>query len=188
MPQQLTAPSHTAQDEDLQQPTTSQLQSSLSQAQIRINSLEKTYEDQRRLQSLYEDTLADATDRIRQYCFEQQNHIRSLHEHYTGLLQQSRYETIEAQLTHQAWQAGLKRVSEGVREAVKAREEEGRPWKGRIAGLKEENRVLRKMVGWDPPVDSDEEEDGEENGEEVRGRMSQVSHAVGGGGGQEMVP
>jgi hypothetical protein len=35
------------------------------------------------------------------------------------------------------------------------------PWKRRIAALKEENRILRAKVGWDPPVDSDDE--GEES-------------------------
>lgn len=36
------------------------------------------------------------------------------------------------------------------------------PYKRRIAALKEENRILRAKVGWDPPVDSEDEEDGEQ--------------------------
>lgn len=81
-------------------------------------------------------------------------------------------ETIEAQVTHQQWQAGLKRLSEGVRGALKSREEEGLPWKGRVRGLEEENRVLRKMVGWDPPPPAvDSEDEGDEEGlDAIRGR------------------
>lgn len=93
----------------------------------------------------------------------------ALHQHYTQLLAQSRSETVEAQLTHQAWQAALQRLSEGVRSALKSSEEEKLPEKKRIAALREENRVLRAMVGWQPPTpDSDDEDAGEV--EERRGR------------------
>lgn len=72
-------------------------------------------------------------------------------------------------MTHQAWQAALQRLSEGVRAALKSSEDEKQPEKRRIAALREENRVLRAMVGWQPPVpDSDEEDAGEV--EERRGR------------------
>ncbi|KAK5124784.1 hypothetical protein LTR85_001497 [Meristemomyces frigidus] len=143
-----------------------------------------------RLSTLYEETLSDATERIRQYTYEQQNHVLALHKHYTGLLAQSRNETIEAQLTHQAWQGHLQLLSENMREAVKAREEERRPWVGRIRGLKEENRVLRRMAGWEPAVDSDEEEAEEDSGGQVleRGRGVQAAGqgAAGGAPGQEL--
>jgi len=79
----------------------------------------------------------------------------------------------------------LGRLSESVREAVKAREQERRPWVGRIRGLKEENRVLRRMVGWEPAPDSDDEEETEYVPAE-RGRIS-TRGAGGGGGGQELV-
>ena len=116
----LTAACHrVTADHDALPPSTIQIQSQLSNAEQRVLGLEKTYEDQIKLQSLYEDTLADATDRIRQYCFEQQQHIKGLHEHYLALLQQSRWETIECQMQHQQWQGGLTRLSEGVREALK---------------------------------------------------------------------
>lgn len=55
---------------------------------------------------------------------------------------------------------------------MKARQEEGMPYKRRIAGLKEENRVLRKMAGWKPAVDSEDDEIAEE--EVRRGRVLQV--------------
>ncbi|KAF2171990.1 hypothetical protein M409DRAFT_18221 [Zasmidium cellare ATCC 36951] len=160
--------------EEPAQPTISQLQTALATANNRLASFERTYQEQIRLQQLYEDTLSDTTDRIRQYCFEQQNHIIAVHQHYTQLLSQARSETIEAQLTHQAWQSSLQRLSEGVRSALKSREEEGLPYKRRIAALKEENRILRAKVGWDPPAESEDEEEGAGAGlDEGRGRVSQ---------------
>ena len=66
----------------------------------------------------------------------------------------------------------MERLSEGIREAMRARAEEKRPWLGRIQGLKEENRVLRKMVGWEPPAeDSEDEEEAEQSGERGRGSV-----------------
>ncbi|RMY75947.1 hypothetical protein D0863_02246 [Hortaea werneckii] len=158
-----------AHDPD-QPPTTTQLSTALSAAQARIAHLESTLNTHSTLQTLYEETLSDATDRIRQYAFEQQQHTIALHKHYTTLLSQSRNETIEAQLTHQAWQGHMERLSEGVREAMRARAEEKRPWLGRIQGLKEENRVLRKMVGWEPLAEDSEDE--EESGQGVGQRGS----------------
>lgn len=155
----------------------SQLQTSLAQANQRIASLERSYQDQVRLQQAYEETLTDTTDRVRQYCFEQQNHIVALHQSYQQALAQSRSETMEAQLTHQGWQASLQRLSEGVRAALKAREEEGMPYKTRIAALKEENRVLRAKAGWEPIPDS-EDEDSDEIAEGSRGRPATVGENV----------
>lgn len=70
-----------------------------------------------------------------------------------------------------------------MREAVRAREEERRPWVGRIRGLKEENRILRKMAGWEPAVDSDEEDAAEDSVLE-RGREAQMAGQGGAAGGQ----
>lgn len=58
-----------------------------------------------------------------------------------------------------------------MRQALVSREEEGRPWKKRIAALKEENRILRAKAGWDPPVDSEDESD-EASQEPERGRVN----------------
>jgi len=42
---------------------------------------------------------------------------------------------------------------------MKEREETALPYRRKIAALKEENRILRARVGWDPPSDSEDEED-----------------------------
>lgn len=157
-------------------PTTLHLTHQIGSLQARLQTLEAQLVTHERLATLYESTLAEATDRIRQYCFEQQNYVISLHQHYTRLLEQSGREVVEAQMVHQAWQEGLGRLSGLVREAWKSREAEKRPWVGKVRGLREENRLLRRMLGWeDAPPDSDEEaeeagEEGEEEDEEQEER------------------
>ena len=174
----------TAHDQDLNAPTVTQLQHALDAANTRIAALENTYQEQVQIQEEYKSALAHVTESIHPYFEALQKHLEALHQHYTDLLQQSRHETIQAQVRHQEWQASLKKVSEGVREAYKAREEEGRPYRARIAALKEENRILRAQVGWDPPADSDEDEwDDEEVGaSEGRGRGSRTSQPDSSGG------
>ncbi|KAK4896095.1 hypothetical protein LTR27_005952 [Elasticomyces elasticus] len=187
--QQAAAPRPT--DDNDQRPTLTALQTQLSASHSRISSLESQLRSQETLQTLYESTLTDATDRIRQYCFAQQSYITSLHSHYLGLLEQSREEVVEAQLVHQGWQEGLGRLSGMVREALRSSEEAGLPWVGEVKGLREENRRLRKMVGWSEPPDSeDETEEREGYGQQrrERGRASQGSNEAvrgdeGGGGG-----
>ncbi|KAK3628443.1 hypothetical protein LTR56_018598 [Elasticomyces elasticus] len=188
--QQAVAPRST--DDDGERPTLTALQTQLSASHSRISSLESQLRSQETLQTLYESTLTDATDRIRQYCFSQQSYITSLHSHYLGLLEQSREEVVEAQLVHQGWQEGLGRLSGMVREALRSSEEAGLPWVGEVRGLREENRRLRKMVGWSEPEPSSEEEGEEREGygqrRRERGRASQGSNEAvrgdeGGGGG-----
>ncbi|EMC99399.1 hypothetical protein BAUCODRAFT_48494, partial [Baudoinia panamericana UAMH 10762] len=138
--------------------TVTSLQSALSTAHRRLAALETQSREHEKLQTLYESTLAEATDRIRQYCFEQQNHIIALHQHYDDLIRQSREETLEAHITHQRWQESLSRLSGQLREAFKSREQERRPWVGKLRAMREENKVLRRMAGWEPlPPDSEEE-------------------------------
>jgi hypothetical protein len=171
----LTRATGTAPDDTT--PTNTQLRAELDLANARIADFESTYTEAVQLQEQYKDTLAQVTQLIQSYHSHIQSHVSALHKHYATLLQESRQETIEAQMTHQEWQAGLKRYSETVREAFKSREEEGRPYRARIAALKEENRILRLQVGWDPMVDSEEDEwDSEEAGlEDGRGRGSRGS-------------
>ncbi|KAK0258641.1 hypothetical protein LTR35_006486 [Friedmanniomyces endolithicus] len=146
-------------------PTLPTLQLALSAAHTRISALETQLRTHETLQTLYEATLSDATSQIRSYIYSQQSYILALHRHYSEALQQAREEVVEAQLVHQGWQEGLGRLSGLVRAAFMGREEERRPWVGRVKGLREENRVLRGMVGWEVQEgESDEEEDMGEGG------------------------
>lgn len=143
-------------------PTITSLQRSLDAANNRIAAYEKAHEDHNRLQALYEDTLTEATERIRNYVFQQSDYITSIHKHYTHLLEEARGETVKAQQIHQDWQRSLSKLNEELRRAVTAREEEKNPFTRKVSALKEENRVLRGLAGWEPAEgDSSDEEEGE---------------------------
>ncbi|KAK5695535.1 hypothetical protein LTR97_009045 [Elasticomyces elasticus] len=188
---QAAAAPRSTDDDGGERPTLMGLQTQLSASHSRISDLESQLRSQETLQTLYESTLTDATDRIRQYCFAQQSYITSLHSHYLGLLEQSREEVVEAQLVHQGWQEGLGRLSGMVREALKSSEDGALPYVGEIRGLRDENRRLRKMVGWSEPPDSEdetEEREGYGQRRRERARASQGSNEAvrgdeGGGGG-----
>lgn len=140
-------------------PTITSLQRSLDAANNRIAAYEKANEEHNRLQAAYEDTLTEATERIRNYVFQQNDYITSIHKHYTHLLQESRAETVQAQQIHQDWQRGLSKLNEELRRAVRAREDEKLPFTRKISALKEENRVLRGLAGWEPAHDDDSEDE-----------------------------
>lgn len=155
-----------------------QLTKNLAEAEQYINTLDKAYQDQSELVLSYENGMQSTTAKLRDYIYEQQQatlgkscslaHYHTLskmtcsaiHSHYTSLLQASRNETMQAQLTHQAWQTSFSRVSETLREALKHHTLVTAPYKRKVAALKEENRTLRARVGWDPPSDSEDELEG----------------------------
>ena len=134
----------------------------------------------RTMQDEYAKGLDTATQMAREFEDKEQKYLQSVHQHYSDQLLQARNETIDAQLTHQAWQGRLQKLDESLRAAYKAMEEEGHPYRKRIAALKEENRILRTKVGWDPPADSDDEDweyeesmrDNREGGRGSRGSQS----------------
>jgi hypothetical protein len=88
----------------------------------------------------------------------------ALHKHYQGLLEQERATSMQIRLEHSEWQAGLGRVAEYARLALKVQNEEGVPYKRELKELREENRVLRRLAGWEEKKDG--EESSEEEGEE----------------------
>jgi len=88
---------------------------------------------------------------VRNYTYSQQSHLTHLHQHYTRLLQDARYENLEGQTAHQKWQESLTHISQYLREASVAREEEAAQGGllAEVRGLRYENRFLRRKVGWD---------------------------------------
>lgn len=141
---------------------TTQLVAELSEAERYIATLEKAYTDQSELLTMYETGLQQVTHKLRTHVYEQSTSTLALHSHYTAQLQQARAETLAAHLTHQAWQASFSRVSENLRKVVEINEAATAPYRRRVAGLKEENRVLRARVGWEPLSDSEDEGEVEE--------------------------
>lgn len=66
-------------------------------------------------------------------------------------------------LEHADWQAGLSRVAENARAALRGQSEVEEGLRRECKELAEENRVLRRMVGWEERQGSDDE--GEDKGQ-----------------------
>ncbi|KAG8626721.1 hypothetical protein KVT40_005666 [Elsinoe batatas] len=146
--------------------TVAELQTRLVEKEREIEALKAAYLDQGQLVTEYENGMQAMVKLLHARCNEREAETNAIHAHYLNLLSASHNETVQAQLTHQAWQASLQRVSENVRFAYRDKTEQALPYMKKIAGLKEENRLLRQKVGWDPPSDSEVE--GEEMQEEQR--------------------
>ena len=159
--------------------TSAELSLKLAEAERKIEALEAAYTDQAQLVTAYENGIHDTAERLRNFMYEQQQATigtdippsrgvlmltqTATHAHYNALLEASRNETLQAQLTHQAWQASVSRVAEGVGLAYREESDKSLPYRRRIAALKEENRLLRIKAGWDPPTDSSEDEEQDED-------------------------
>ena len=137
-----------------------QLQSSLSAAQSRVATMTAQNSAMATLLTDYENSITMLLDKLRPYAYNQTQAILSLHKHYQGLLEQERATSMQLRLEHAEWQAGLGRVAEYARGALKVQGESERGLRSEIKGLKEENRVLRRLAGWEEKADdsSDEEE------------------------------
>lgn len=67
---------------------------------------------------------------------------------------------MQLRLEHAEWQTGLGRVAEYARGALKVQSESERSLRAEIRGLKEENRVLRRLAGWEEKPDESSDEEG----------------------------
>lgn len=65
---------------------------------------------------------------------------------------------MQLRLEHAEWQAGLGRVAEYARAALKTQTGAEEPLVRECKSLKEENRVLRRLAGWEEPESSSDEE------------------------------
>lgn len=66
---------------------------------------------------------------------------------------------MQLRLEHAEWQAGLGRVADYARGSLNAQAESERSLRSEIKGLKEENRVLRRLAGWEEKPDDSSDED-----------------------------
>ncbi|KAF1945924.1 hypothetical protein EJ02DRAFT_368253 [Clathrospora elynae] len=135
------------------------LQSQLSTAQNTISSLTSTNTSLSTLLTDYESALTLLLDKLRPYAYSQTSAILALHKHYQTLLDQERSTSMALRLEHAEWQAGLARVAENARGALRGMGEVEEGLRGRCKELGEENRVLRGMVGWEKREGSDDEEE-----------------------------
>lgn len=93
----------------------------------------------------------------------------ALHKHYQALLETERATSMQLRLEHAEWQAGLGRVAEYARLALKSQSEAELPYMRELKELKEENRVLRQLAGWEmrkKGEGSDDEGEGEKKQQE----------------------
>ncbi|KAL6703913.1 hypothetical protein ACN47E_008949 [Coniothyrium glycines] len=135
----------------------SNLQSQLSSAQQTISSLSATNTSLSTLLTDYESALTLLLDKLRPYAYSQTSAILALHKHYQTLLDQERSTSMSLRLEHAEWQAGLSRVAENARAALRGQSEVEKSLKRECKELAEENRVLRRMVGWEERETSDDE-------------------------------
>ncbi|KAJ4305654.1 hypothetical protein N0V90_001185 [Kalmusia sp. IMI 367209] len=137
-----------------------QLQNSLSAAQSRIANLTSQNSTLATLLTDYENALTLLLDKLRPFAYAHTQNMVAIHKHYHSVLEQERATSMQLRLEHAEWQAGLGRVAEYARGALKAQGESETGLRSEIKGLKEENRVLRRLAGWEEKADesSDEEE------------------------------
>jgi hypothetical protein len=135
------------------------LQNQLSSAQQNISSLSASHSSLQSLITDYENALTLLLDKLRPYAYNQTSSILALHKHYQALLEQERSTSMQMRLEHAEWQAGLGRVADYARQALKVQGQREEPLQREIKELKEENRVLRRLAGWEEKDDSSEDED-----------------------------
>ena len=141
------------------------LQTLLTASDRRATALESHTADLRSLLNDYEAAMQHILDKLRTYAYNHTHALIALHAHYNGLLTTERNTNLELRLEHQGWQAGLARVAEYARVALREQADGRLPYLRRIAALKGENQVLRRLAGWEPGPDGD----GSESGSEVDG-------------------
>ena len=135
------------------------MQSRLQNAESTISTLQASNTQLTSLITDYENALTLLLDKLRPYAYTQTSSIIALHKHYQILLENERATSMQLRLEHTEWQAGLGRVAEYARQALKVQTlgEEGLV--SEVRGLKEENRVLRRLAGWEEREGSSDEEE-----------------------------
>jgi hypothetical protein len=143
---------------------TSQLQASHNT----INDLSTSNTSLTNLITDYEIALTLLLDKLRPYAYNQTQAMVALHKHYQQLIEEERASSMQLRLEHAEWQAGLGRAAEYARLALKVQSEGERPYQREIKELKEENRVLRRLAGWEEKEDTSSDEEAEEEGNLLR--------------------
>lgn len=135
------------------------LRTQLTTAESTISALNNTQSSLTTLITDYENALTLLLEKLRPYAYNQTTSILALHKHYQGLLEAERATSMQLRLEHAEWQAGLGRVAEYARHALKVQTQGEEPLVAEIKSLKEENRVLRRLAGWEDREDSSDEEE-----------------------------
>jgi hypothetical protein len=131
------------------------LQSQLTSTQSALSNLSASNTALQSLLTDYENALTLLLDKLRPYAYNQTSSILALHKHYQKLLEEERGVSMQLRLEHAEWQSGLGRVADYARTALKSQGESEEGLRREIRGLKEENRVLRGLCGWDEREEED---------------------------------
>lgn len=135
------------------------LRTQLQSAQTKISSLEGQNGALQSLVQDYEGSVTAILEKLRPFTFRHEQAILALHTHYNNLLEKERQQNLELRLEHQEWQAGLGRAATFARAALKESSEASLPHERKIKELKAENKLLRRLAGWEEVSDSDDDED-----------------------------
>ncbi|KAF2822145.1 hypothetical protein CC86DRAFT_301469 [Ophiobolus disseminans] len=133
------------------------LQSQLTSTQTHLSTLSSSNTALQSLLTDYENALTLLLDKLRPYAYNQTSSILALHKHYQKLLEEERGVSMQLRLEHAEWQAGLGRVADYARTALKSQGESEEGLRREIRGLKEENRVLRGLCGWEDREDDEKD-------------------------------
>lgn len=135
----------------------SHLQSQLAAANTTIATLSTANSSLNALVTDYESAITLLLDKLRPYAYSQTSAVLALHKHYQALLDQERSTSLALRLEHAEWQAGLSRVADNARAALRGQSEVEEGLRRECKELAEENRVLRRMVGWEEREESDDD-------------------------------
>ncbi|GME48358.1 Glutamyl-trna reductase [Neofusicoccum parvum] len=135
------------------------LRAQLQSAHTSISSLDTQNAALRSLLQDYETSLSLVLEKLRPYAHQQHDAIVALHAHYNTLLEKERQANLELRLEHQEWQAGLGRVAQYARHALKESADAGLGYERKIRELKAENRMLRRLANWEEASDSDDDDE-----------------------------
>ncbi|KAF2084637.1 hypothetical protein K490DRAFT_19925, partial [Saccharata proteae CBS 121410] len=134
------------------------LRTQLHSTQAQLAASESQTAGLRSLVQDYETNLTGILEKLRPYAYRQHDAILALHAHYNGLLDKERQQNLELRLEYHEWQQGLGRVAQYARAALKEANDGTLPHETKIKQLKAENKLLRRLAGWEEAPDSDDEE------------------------------
>ncbi|KAF1815619.1 hypothetical protein P152DRAFT_389862 [Eremomyces bilateralis CBS 781.70] len=137
----------------------------LSAANRKVAALEASNEEFKQLVTDFENAMELILTKLRPYAYHHAQAINATKAHYNHLLEQERAANLQMRLQLVDWQDGLRRVNTYAREALNHSSEARLPYIRRIAGLKNENRTLRRLAGWPERDDSSDEEEDEKDEE-----------------------
>ncbi|OSS51257.1 hypothetical protein B5807_03144 [Epicoccum nigrum] len=127
----------------------STLHARLASADTTISSLSSHAGALTSLVTDYENALTLLLDKLRPFAYNATSSTLALHKHYTSLLDAERATSTQLRLEHADWQAGLARVAQHARNALALQSKSEESLVSENTALREENRVLRGLVGWE---------------------------------------